>query len=231
MTTGDENPLLIVPPPGLMPPAAPAAPAEIEEPAAPDERDNAAEVADPEHFITLPPGIADSATLRLASPRPPRATPAAAEEDDAHEIVFFPSAPGLAAVSPITSHADDPDATIARPPAVRDASPAWRLVLPDGEVVPVTAALFIGRNPARTAGLPEADLLAAIDPAKSLSKTHALVEIDDGELWIHDLDSTNGVFIAPAEGDVIEVEPGQRCDVPPGAEIELGEYVIRVELA
>ncbi|WP_229671342.1 FHA domain-containing protein [Salinibacterium xinjiangense] len=67
------------------------------------------------------------------------------------------------------------------------------------------------------------------DPAKSVSKTHAMLEVDADGLWVLDLDSTNGVWVVPAGEGAIEVEPGQRVAVPAGADLELGDLVIQVE--
>jgi len=113
----------------------------------------------------------------------------------------------------------------------RAAAQVWRLVLPGGDqVVPVAGALYLGRDPRDVLNRPDASLLPAHDPSRSLSKTHALIEVDGGILWVHDLDSTNGVVVAAPGVEAIEVAPGVRQPVPDGAELELGEYVIRVRL-
>ena len=74
---------------------------------------------------------------------------------------------------------------------------------------------------------PEATLLQVDDLTKSVSKTHALLEIDGGVLWVHDVHSTNGVYVVVGD-DVVEVVPGTRVAVPAGADLELGEFVTRV---
>lgn len=121
-------------------------------------------------------------------------------------VVFFPTTPGVA---------PKPEAE-------------WRLELADGQTVPVARAVFIGRNPARTEDRPGADLLPIDDPARSLSKTHALLELEAGVLYVHDLNSTNGVVLAAAGTDPIAVEPGVRAAVTEGSELRLGNYAIRV---
>lgn len=207
----DEDSPMIAPPPGFaLPPGAASSPRSHDQ--------QAPTPADPEAFITLPPGVVDSGTYRVANPR---VVPQRGTEDD---IVFFPTGAGAPATTPGAALLQ-PDAAVPPHPA-----PQWRLVLPGGiGARAVEDALFIGRNPARTDDWPDAELLPLIDPAKSLSKTHALVEVEGGQLWVHDLDSTNGVFIVPKDSDAIEVEPGTRAAVPAGAELELGDYVIRVE--
>lgn len=215
MSDAEDNPFLIASPPGV---PVPKIPARSEASGAVEEAEAA-----PESFISLPPGVADSGTYRVANPRvvPP---PAPKHRDD---IVFFPASPGVPAQAPTLVH-DDNDLEETR--AARAIPRQWRLVLPeDAGTLSVGGATLLGRNPACTAERPEAELLLLMDSAKTLSKTHAMLEIDGEQLWVHDLDSTNGVFVISADGDAIEVTPGTRSLVPANADLELGEYVIRVE--
>lgn len=213
MSGDEENPLLIVPPLGLLPVAR-------AKPVPPTE----SVPGEPEEFITLPPGITDSATHRVESPRiVPRARRAVGEE-----IVFFPVLPGPPAVAALPTLAI-PDESIdeTRASVPHSSSTAiWSITLPTGQSVPIASALVIGRDPMANASRPAAALLPALDPAKSLSKTHAMFEIDDDILWVHDLDSTNGVFVAAQGLDVVKVDPGTRMMVPDGAEVELGEFIV-----
>jgi hypothetical protein len=230
VATDETNPFLITPPPGLLPAAA----------ADPDPETPT--VDDPEDFITLPPGIADSATHRVATPRqvPPRAAPAA------DEIVFFPVVPGVPAIAPEPTSAAALEAPPTAPsvlpnvvsevdafsgetrvvPPRHTATAGWTVQLPNGQLVGIDSAIVIGRDPAAQPRYPGAVLVPALDPAKSLSKTHALLEVEGGTLWVHDLDSTNGVFVAAPGIDVVQVDPGIRVVVPEGADVELGEFII-----
>jgi hypothetical protein len=200
-------------------------------------------VADDDGFITLPPGIADSGTHRR--PRPERTV-----RPEHDEIVFVPTVPGAAPVKPAEPQETEPmppipvftpvpaaavpptppedDAGETRVSVSRHAASGWRLGIPgvNGPVV-VDVPLYLGRNP--LASLPGAKALALDDEAKSLSKTHALLEVVDGKLYVTDLDSTNGVWVVPADQDAIEAAPGQRTIVPAGADLELGDVVIQVE--
>lgn len=198
-STGDGNPLLISGPPGLVP-----APDPGQAPAVPADAENA-------QFITLPPGIAippeaaDSAAHLIASARRPATTGA--------EIVC-PSAPA----------APQPE-----PHGAPGGPAGWSLVLGDsGEAVEVTGAAFLGRNPAATIGRADGLLVPVDDPAKSVSKTHALVEVESGTLYLHDLDSTNGTRLRAAGVDEIRVEPGRRIAVAAGSTVVLGDFPIRV---
>lgn len=178
-------------------------------------------------LIGLPPGFTppdpDSGTVRRERTERPRS---------GEDIVFFPTAPGMApppAAAPVVAPtvAEHDDATVASIP--RRAGATWRLVLDGREPVTIDGTLFLGRNPVATAGHPGSRVLAVDDASKSVSKTHAMLELDAGELWVHDLDSTNGVWVVPLGGEAIEVVPGARAIVPAGSELELGDLVIQIE--
>jgi hypothetical protein len=154
-----------------------------------------------------PPGtpapVGTTSTQRVA----PSTEPARIVPPQSETVVFFPTTPGVAP-KPQTG---------------------WTLNLADGSAVPVARAVFIGRNPARTPDRPGADLLPIDDPARSLSKTHALLELETGALFVHDLGSTNGIAVAEPGAEPVAVEPGVRWAVPAGSELRLGSYVIRVQ--
>jgi FHA domain len=168
--------------------------------------------------IILPPGIADSATFRLPAERlrTPPAKP---------EVVFFPAQPGVVSITP---SAPEPELTDATVHVIRP-NRAWRLVFPGSPPVVVGEILFVGRNPSPTPGHDGAPVLSVSDSTKSVSKTHAMLELDDGVLWIHDLESTNGVWVVAEGSDPVEVVPGTRSRVPAGADLELGDFIIQVE--
>jgi pSer/pThr/pTyr-binding forkhead associated (FHA) protein len=63
---------------------------------------------------------------------------------------------------------------------------------PDREVsdrrfIPTGAKLTIGRGPGCDLVLP--------DPQRSMSKSHAVIEMVAGEIWVTDLHATNGTFV------------------------------------
>jgi hypothetical protein len=212
----DNDSFIAMPPPG--------APVDIEA----TDATSAAETDDTE-FISLPPGIAlDSGTFKVPARTPPLREPAP-------EMVFVPTVIGATPVlpdpvaepTPVAEPVETPAPPTA-PVAVATPAPVWRLTLPDdGAAIALDAAVLIGRNPAASAAWPQATLLAVDDLTKSVSKTHALLEIDGGVLWVHDLDSTNGVYVVVGD-DVVETVPGTRVAVPAGANLELGEFVTRV---
>ena len=183
-----------------------------------------------EGFIGLPPGMAvpvDSTSGTVRRDRPER------QRSDRDEIVFFPMVAGVPPLAPAPAPVEGTPA-----PGVDDATsisvsrhtePRWHLVIQGREPVVVEGQLYLGRNPVAPADHPSARVLAVDDPAKSVSKTHAMLEVDADGLWVLDLDSTNGVWVVPAGEGATEVTPGQRIAVPAGADIELGDLVIQVE--
>jgi hypothetical protein len=202
----------IVPPPGIA--LEPAEPKPIEpEP-----------VADGD-LITLPPGIADSATYRMPAQRPPKPD----DREDAAPV-FFPSA-GIgttqipASVSP-PQEMDDATRVVVG----RRSAPAWRLTLPDGQQILVEQTTLVGRDPAQNEQWPDALLLPISDEAKTVSKTHAALALTaNGQLTVHDLDSTNGVFVAYPGSSEEMVEPGEPTVVEHGAELSFGQFTVAVE--
>jgi hypothetical protein len=183
-----------------------------------------------EDLISLPPGVVDSGTYRMPSTRAPK--PAGFDDAPA----FFPvGAPGL----PVPAPASEPAAVTAESHTVDDATrasvgrrsaPAWRITLPDGQQLLVEQTTLIGRDPAHSLQWPQATLLPIADTGKTISKTHAALELSaSGQLVVHDLNSTNGVFLEYAGGDEIVVDPGTPTLVEHGAELSFGEFTVAVE--
>ncbi|MEY2848532.1 MAG: hypothetical protein RI885_1197 [Actinomycetota bacterium] len=167
-------------------------------------------------FIDLPPGVIDSATFKVEPSRvsrPPRGpaevVPTVAVKE---EITFFPAPIG----APITGG-------------------GWVLALPDGtELAIESGRMLIGRGPAEPAGTPgspDPRLVSVVDPAKSVSKTHAEFAVVDGRLFVTDLGSTNGIALG-AEGHEDElIEPAVPTPVGDGRIVALGTFEIVVRRA
>jgi len=92
--------------------------------------------------------------------------------------------------------------------------PEWSLT-PDGSApIPLTSSVIVlGRGPVASVADPVAQLIAVVDPSKTVSKTHARLERVDGAWFISDLDSTNGVVIVAASGEEVVVTPGSSVAV------------------
>jgi len=177
-------------------------------------------VTDKPYLIVPPPGLIAPAT-------PPAEVPVAAEPYIAPPSVVVESgthrmSPAVARTPPpLLDHAQSDTITI-RPTV------AWRLDLPHGlPSVAVTGTAVLGRNPAAIAAIPDAALVSIADPAKSVSKTHLLVEVDGEGLWITDLDSTNGTVTVSPTGVQLVLEPRVRSRVADGSAVSLGEFTMR----
>lgn len=102
----------------------------------------------------------------------------------------------------------------------------WQLIDIDGTRFPLHRSNVLGRKPS-TAKTPEGtQAISLSDANKVLSRTHALIEIDEGKVWVTDLDSTNGTglleSIDTADDDREECEPRVRTEIPPGVALSLG---------
>ncbi len=91
--------------------------------------------------------------------------------------------------------------------AVRKRTP-WMLVPPLGAPISILQdVLILGRRPSSDPDFPSAQLISIVDDTRTVSKTHARIELKDGTWVITDLDSTNGVVIIDDDGSEIEAEP------------------------
>lgn len=117
------------------------------------------------------------------------------------------------------------------PPTTPVAPRAWRLRSADGVEFVVRDRVVAGRDP-RPDRVPGGGTPVAVpDPARSVSKTHALLEVDGHRLLATDLRSTNGVRIWPEDGDPVELEPGVPTPVPVDSVLLLGDAAFLADLA
>ncbi|TFD55278.1 FHA domain-containing protein [Cryobacterium frigoriphilum] len=175
-------------------------------------------------FIVPPPGLFPQAKPAAAPPAP----------------VIEGAPPAAAATAPPRT---EPTAPISIPSfrsvPLGSSAPraaAWHLDCADGQSVSVTGVVLLGRQPAADAARPGARLLAVADAATSVSKTHAVVEVDRAvglpdTLWVTDLHSTNGVMVTAADGTQFDLEPGGRAPLTPGSKLFLGEFLIDIRWA
>lgn len=103
----------------------------------------------------------------------------------------------------------------------------WAIRLPDGRDIPLGSAVVLGRNPTAPPGS-AAVQLALDDPARSVSKTHALLEVRDGLPWVTDLRSTNGTTLTNDVGEALVCDPGTAVPVADGWVVGLGEFDIGI---
>jgi hypothetical protein len=166
---------------------------------------------------------APAATITITAPPPGiSAPPQAAIVAD--PVEFEPAPSSAPAVVPNPESTDETRVSVRRRTGAH-----WRLVLPDARQVEVAKALIVGRDPSANQKWPGATLLTIDDDAHSVSKTHAVFEVDGEGLWVTDLDSTNGVVITQPDGTEIDLDPNVRGLIQPGADVELGDLVVQVE--
>lgn len=110
----------------------------------------------------------------------------------------------------------------------RPLAPAWVLVVDGGTEFPLNARNVIGRKPVPSQRDQGAHTIKLVDPERTLSKTHARLELEQDELWVTDLGSTNGTFIVVAdEEEETECLPDERYRVPPDAVVHFGEIAVQ----
>ena len=85
----------------------------------------------------------------------------------------------------------------------------WMLTPPLGAPIAVTTdVLIIGRRPGFDTDFADAQLVPISDETRTMSKTHARLELQGEEWAIVDLDSTNGVILIHEDGSEVDVTPG-----------------------
>lgn len=187
-------------------------------------------------FIVPPPGLVPAAPPPSEEPdrtvrdAPPRALP------------DFPPPPGFRpTVVPAPPPSDGPDDVSdergealderAEAPTPTPQPGAWRLRAPGGLEVLLLRPVVLGRDPSIDASRPHAAAIPLADPARSVSKTHVLVEVVDDGVVVTDLHSTNGTRVLTPDGEARELDPGRSAEVAGGSTLLLGEYAVRVDRA
>lgn len=99
------------------------------------------------------------------------------------------------------------------------------VVLPDGDVVPIDGALLVGRDPVVPSGHEHAEVVA-IAGDLSVSKTHALIELHAGDVWVTDLDSRNGTEIVDESGGEATLPSGVRTVLTDGSVLRIGSTTV-----
>lgn len=146
------------------------------------------------------PSSAAPSTPTISAPptigAPPGFGPAAAESPASEPEPSPTIAPPVTSVFGMPDDDDDEfDRTV-----VVDRRPVvpWRLRTDDGFEVALTASkIVLGRNPASTEL--DVEAIAIPDTSRTLSKTHARLDLVDGAWTVTDLHSTNGVLVVDAD--------------------------------
>ena len=99
----------------------------------------------------------------------------------------------------------------------------WQLRFADGAQRRLSETIVLGRNPVPPPGV-TATPVSLNDPHRSVSKTHALLELRDGMPWLTDLHSSNGTTVTNEVGEAIVCEPGVALPLGDGWIAGLGEF-------
>ena len=212
----------VVPEPVLPVPAAPVdrvetppGPVSIVNPWAPRGTDAPATAETPS--VNVPPLIRAIPSTRIELP-PIASDPVAA-------VPVIPDPP-VSSIPSLVDDVDDDDEFAATVVVDRRPRVLWRLVLDTGTALDLTAdKVALGRNPASED--PDAQLLSVPDSTRTLSKTHATLELNDGQWTVTDLNSTNGVIVVGAQDAETLLAPGRSAPVPD--RFILGRVGMRVE--
>ena len=136
----------------------------------------------------------------------------------------------LASVSALHAHPqipedeDELDETV----IVRRKRPDWLLIPPTGRSVEITSdVVILGRKPAFDADFASAQLIPVDDDTRTISKTHARLELREDRWHVTDLGSTNGVMLTTVLGTEVEASPGAELAV--GERFLLGDAELRLE--
>jgi hypothetical protein len=172
-------------------------------------------------FIVPPPGLIPWRDAEK-TPRPPHVTPASIPPFVPVPLGATPPGGTPPAATPTT-----------RPPNVlphEDTTipKTWRLRLADGQSFEASNSMVLGRDPAVVPVRPQARRIPVTDPAKSVSKTHAIIDLESAELSVTDLHSTNGVIVTRPDGRQDDLPPGGRTVLTAGSRVLLGEFAIDV---
>jgi hypothetical protein len=131
--------------------------------------------------------VAAPEPLAFVEPQPVAVQPTAEPDLDATSV----AQPSVASFLAPDDDDDELDRTV-----VVDRRPVvpWKLRTDDGFEVALTASkIVLGRNPASTEL--DVEAIAIPDTTRTLSKTHARLDLVDGEWTVTDLHSTNGVLL------------------------------------
>lgn len=163
------------------------------------------------------PDSTDEVSAIASAPRAGEPRPAAASVSAAPEP----------AVAPVSAAPTDEDGDLDQTVMVHRRRTEWELVPPGGAPVAISSEVVIlGRRPSADGAYPSAQLLPLIDETRTVSKTHARLELTQDGWVITDLASTNGVLLTTEDG--AEQEAASGVPLPVGERFHLGDAEVRL---
>jgi hypothetical protein len=171
----------------------------------------------PARIAPVVPGAAAAAARpplaeRPAPPSVPLSMPSSA-----------PSVAGAARTLEPSLDDDHHDVEATRIVSGRQRGDRFVLQFSTGENSIVFGTGLVGRNPVLEPGEFVDQLIAIVDPGKSVSKTHLEFGQDEGRFWVSDRFSANGTIVRQPDSTPQRLEPGRRQQVVRGTRIDIGE--------
>ncbi|MCR2825108.1 DUF5684 domain-containing protein [Microbacterium sp. zg.Y909] len=170
-------------------------------------------------------------TRAPAAPRRDVATPGPEfpldTDDEVSAVAGAPVAGAPRAARGDVTRAGAPEDFVDQTVIARRRRVVWALQPASGAAIDLTAdVVILGRQPASDPAHRGAQLVAVPDDTRTVSKTHARLELR-GDRWsITDLGSTNGVMLPTLMGTEVEAEPG--AELAPGERFLLGDAAYRL---
>ncbi|MGI8458937.1 MAG: RDD family protein [Propionibacteriaceae bacterium] len=177
--------------------------------------------------------VAVGSVLIKARPLAPRPAKSDAPSSGAAEVRYGPVTPGfgpssqLSGSQPSGSEPSGSEPSGSEPSA---SSAEWRLRL-DGREVTVQRLLLIGRNPQRGPGEDDAEIVTIKDEARTVSKTHVGIGVDERGLYVVDRGSTNGTAVTSPDGGYRLLQPGEPARIEAGWVVAFGRHELTVSRA
>jgi hypothetical protein len=167
--------------------------------------------------------------LRVQQAAPHSSPPVVAEPTWTPPPLLPPTVPVAVRKQPVPAQPapsveidEDTDDVFDRTVLARRRRKVWRLTPPDGTPIVLTSdTVVVGRRPVASVSDSETQLVEIADPTRSLSKTHARLELREGVWFITDLGSTNGIYLIGEGGSETEIAPESPAEV--GTEFLLGQ--------
>ena len=88
-------------------------------------------------------------------------------------------------------------------------------------MLPAQTDIVIGRQDPERGVYPDIDLSAQGSVASSVSRQHARLFVQDNQVFVEDLNSTNSTFL-----NRLRLQPGQRYLLNQGDELRLGGVIL-----
>lgn len=188
-----------------------------------------AEVDEPE----VEPAEVDQAEVEPAGVVEPEVEPVEVDQAEVEEVTAEPAETAVADAEsglPVEWAADP----VAARPVPR--AEGWQAVLDGDQTLDITRLILIGRNPQPIAaesdevssGELEALLIKVSDRARTVSKTHLALDVDEEGPFAIDRDSTNGSAVTDIDGNYRLLGAGQQVRLTHGDVLAFGDHRIEI---